>query len=261
MYLKLSYCLMTFLAFTGCSGPGPSDITASTDRVKLYLYRGNTLIPVLDDTGKIKDQLVSAICSDNTDAFKCGYTGRIEYYNGDSLLLSGDYNLSESCSHITYVYQGEVFYKQLTKEGKALLPGYKLPKAADAGWLAGLWVAEQEGERPVYEEWWKTPEGNLQGKSYIIYAGDTSVNELLELKADDGSVYYIATVSNQNGNKPVYFEMQPQLTDSEYVFTNPEHDFPQRIVYRRIDNDSLLAVVSGGDSQFEVGMKRIKSDD
>jgi hypothetical protein len=257
MYLKLGYCLLTIMALSSCGGTDPKEIIGDADRVKLYLFMGDTIVPVLDDTGAIKEELIKAICSGNAETNKCGYKGRIEYYQGDSLLLSGDYNISPGCNNITYVHKGERYYKELTKEGRKLLYRYQLPKPTDLHWLAGTWVAEQAGERPVYEEWQKAADGSLRGRSFVMYAGDTTINEQLQIKQQNGYIYYIAIVAH-NDNKPVYFEMQPQLTDSEFVFTNALHDFPQQILYRRIDVDSLLAVVSGGDSQFEVGMKRVK---
>lgn len=35
------------------------------------------------------------------------------------------------------------------------------------------------------------------------------------------------------------------FTDREIVFANPEHDFPQRIVYTRVGKDSLIARIEG----------------
>ncbi len=40
--------------------------------------------------------------------------------------------------------------------------------------------------------------------------------------------------------------MRPEITDSSAVFSNPDHDFPQRIIYLRgADGDSLWARIEG----------------
>lgn len=36
-----------------------------------------------------------------------------------------------------------------------------------------------------------------------------------------------------------------EVTDSSVVFENAEHDFPQRIGYRRVGGDSLVAWIEG----------------
>jgi hypothetical protein len=35
------------------------------------------------------------------------------------------------------------------------------------------------------------------------------------------------------------------VSDSAVAFANPEHDFPQRILYRRVGADSLIARIEG----------------
>ncbi|MES2427291.1 MAG: DUF6265 family protein [Bacteroidota bacterium] len=57
-------------------------------------------------------------------------------------------------------------------------------------------------------------------------------------------IYYVPTVTGQNAGKEVLFELT-STTNGEYIFTNPEHDFPQRVVYQFITADSLHAYVDG----------------
>tara|TARA_Y100000815_G_scaffold271620_1_gene298650 strand:- start:17925 stop:18092 length:168 start_codon:yes stop_codon:yes gene_type:complete len=35
------------------------------------------------------------------------------------------------------------------------------------------------------------------------------------------------------------------INDSLIVFENPEHDYPQKIAYRKVNADSLVAEISG----------------
>ena len=60
----------------------------------------------------------------------------------------------------------------------------------------------------------------------------------------NGEVYYVPTVKTQNAGKAVEFKMT-YSTDKEWVFENPQHDFPQKITYTMITGDSLVAEISG----------------
>ena len=60
----------------------------------------------------------------------------------------------------------------------------------------------------------------------------------------DGKVTYTPTVQGQNDNMPVTFTMTSK-TDDAMTFENPEHDYPKKIVYRKVSADSLVAEISG----------------
>jgi hypothetical protein len=68
--------------------------------------------------------------------------------------------------------------------------------------------------------------------------------------ATDKTVFYTPTVPDQNDAKPVPFRMV-SYEGHVVVFENPDHDFPQRIVYRfvpriadAVDADSMYVSVS-----------------
>ena len=44
------------------------------------------------------------------------------------------------------------------------------------------------------------------------------------------------------------------LTEYEVVFENPDHDFPQRIIYRLGDNGALLGRIEGNSEGQEVAV-------
>lgn len=72
--------------------------------------------------------------------------------------------------------------------------------------------------------------------------GDTLVEyEQLRIYPREGSLVYAA---NPSGQEPAEF-VSTTVSDTLVVFENPAHDFPQRIVYRRIGADSLAASVEG----------------
>lgn len=110
-------------------------------------------------------------------------------------------------------------------------------------WLLGAW----ENKTPrgiIYETWKKTNENELVGKSYIIKENDTIVFENIRLVQEQGGLYYIPTVKDQNNDLPVRFAAKT-ISDTHMMFENPDHDFPQIISYTKVASDSLVAEISG----------------
>lgn len=74
--------------------------------------------------------------------------------------------------------------------------------------------------------------------------------EALLLVRMGADIFYIAR-PRQN-EYPIGFRLVAQ-TDTEFVFENPTHDFPQRITYLRTAADSFTATIAGpgedGESQ------------
>lgn len=110
--------------------------------------------------------------------------------------------------------------------------------------LEGTW--KMDGKRgAVYEEWKKLDRNTLAGRSYILINSDTIVNETIKLANLKAGIFYTATVAKQNNNQPVAFKMT-QVEDDKFVFENPEHDFPKRIIYKLVTTDSLHAIIDDG---------------
>jgi hypothetical protein len=113
-------------------------------------------------------------------------------------------------------------------------------RLARLGWLAGCWVEESATGRR--EELWMAPLGKtMLGVSRTVVAGETVEYEYLRIEDQDGVLVYIAAPSGQ----AITSFRQIELTDSTVVFADPTHDFPERIRYRRVHGDSLLAQIEG----------------
>lgn len=113
-----------------------------------------------------------------------------------------------------------------------------------AEWLIGEWGnASPEGE--LTERWKKENDSVFKGESYFVTGRkDTVFAETVVLEENKGKLGYTVTVPNQNNQKAVRFEMT-SITESQIVFENPKHDFPTKIIYNRVGNDSLKAEISG----------------
>ena len=107
-------------------------------------------------------------------------------------------------------------------------------------WLAGCWQQEHAGQ--VIQEQWMAPLGGaMLGMSRTVEGGRTIDHEFMRIEDQAGVLVYIAMPS---GQKEASFK-QTELTDTGIVFTNPEHDFPQRILYRLAGPGSLMARIEG----------------
>lgn len=110
-------------------------------------------------------------------------------------------------------------------------------------WIIGEWeMADAEGR--LVERWTKVNDTLMKGFSYQVVQGDTVFSETMECYLSGTEVFYVPTVSGQNDGKSVVFRMADHAGDS-VSFVNPEHDFPSRIVYRRVGRDSLVASIEG----------------
>lgn len=111
--------------------------------------------------------------------------------------------------------------------------------------LLGVWKIEN---KETYETWEKNTSIEFQGQSYKNVNGTKHVSETLTLKILNDKIVYGATVSNQNGGKTIYFELNNSNEDL-ISFENETHDFPKKIQYKVINKNKLLVNVLGENNQ------------
>ena len=104
--------------------------------------------------------------------------------------------------------------------------------------LAGRWE-EADGDNVFLEEW-SIQNGRLEGFGVALSKGDTTFKEQVFIESFGNYFTYVAIAGNQ---PPILFTGK-KLGEGSYVFENPEHDFPQRIIYTWKGNE-LTAVVEG----------------
>ena len=109
-------------------------------------------------------------------------------------------------------------------------------------WLIGDWQSKS-AKGILIETWHQLNDSTLAGKSYFMSGADTLSLENIRLEQRMDKLFYIPTVKDQNMGQAVHFTMT-RMTDSLMIFENPEHDFPQKISYSKVGNDSLMAEVS-----------------
>ena len=113
--------------------------------------------------------------------------------------------------------------------------------------LVGQW--QMRTTNGFIMESWKQVSGTaLEGTSYRVAnnSSDTVYLERIEIKTINGVLHYVPTVLNQNDQQPVPFALTAYSND-RFVFENPQHDYPKRIIYRFVNNDSLVARIEGSE--------------
>jgi hypothetical protein len=113
-----------------------------------------------------------------------------------------------------------------------------------AKWILGEWK-KTDSIGTLEEKWKSENDSTYIGTSYFIKEnGDTIHSEAIELQEFQEHLIYKATVKGENNNDAIPFLLM-QSTDSLLVFENPKHDYPQKIMYKRNKDKSILATVSG----------------
>jgi hypothetical protein len=107
----------------------------------------------------------------------------------------------------------------------------------------GKWIMNA-GEVYILESWEPFNDTLLDGKSYKISGTDTILTETIRLVIRNAEILYIPTVMDQNNGQSVEFK----LTSSKgktYIFENPAHDFPSKIIYDFKNEKNLNARIEG----------------
>jgi len=81
----------------------------------------------------------------------------------------------------------------------------------------------------------------MLGMGRTVTEGKLREYEYVKISDANGTLVYHAEPSGQT---PADFPAK-SVTDDEIVFENLAHDFPQRVRYRRVGADSLLARIEG----------------
>ncbi|WP_438483137.1 DUF6265 family protein [Oleiharenicola lentus] len=112
---------------------------------------------------------------------------------------------------------------------------------AQLTWLAGNWQLIKNGR--VTDEHWMAPSGGvLLGMSRTVAKGKVVEYEFMQIRGGpEGKLFFIAQPS---GQKEAAFAAI-SVSETEVIFENKEHDFPQRIIYTKQADGALLAAIEG----------------
>lgn len=108
-------------------------------------------------------------------------------------------------------------------------------------WLVGCWASES-GDPGTGEHWLPLAGDTMLGVGRTVKGGKTVDHEFLRIQKNaEGQLVYIALPSRQ---KEVVFTATAVAARS-VVFENLAHDFPQRVIYKALMGDRLVARIEG----------------
>ena len=124
--------------------------------------------------------------------------------------------------------------------GSLMVPAaFAADETADLAWITGHWCGGSATQR-IEEHWLPPAGGQLLGLSRTLRGERVVMFEFLRIDVVDGVPTYFA----QPGGRPATAFARAAGGADWVHFENPEHDFPQRIEYRR-DGDALTAAIAG----------------
>lgn len=109
--------------------------------------------------------------------------------------------------------------------------------------LQGRWESLNENTRQI-EEWSRVEKDHFKGRGYVLEGVDTTFIEFLEIRSIHDTLHYCAQVSNHNDSETVLFKLI-RTGNGRWEFVNPQHDFPQKIVYELESDSSLRTFIEG----------------
>ena len=118
-------------------------------------------------------------------------------------------------------------------------------------WLEGTWKDEatfgfKQPPQYLYETWKVYPD-SISGIGYNVQGTDTSITERIAIMVVNDKLTYVARPNNQ---AMVTFTITSSA-NNEWVFENKANDFPQKLIYKKLPNDSLSVTLEGIQNTIE----------
>jgi len=109
-------------------------------------------------------------------------------------------------------------------------------------WLLCEWKMESENSY-IVENWAKVGFNTIEGESFTFDSQTDSIlfSESLRILHMGNEYFYLAKVPQNH--MPIAFLMT-YIDENSIIFENGSHDYPQRIEYSKLENDSLVVTIS-----------------
>jgi len=122
---------------------------------------------------------------------------------------------------------------------------------SEFSWLVGTW---QENENSF--EAWKNEGSFLSGSSYKIDKdGNETVTEEIKLIKKGHDFYYVPDIAGPQS--PIEFKIT-SFDKNSFTAENLNHDFPKKIIYKKINEQQLEATISGGGKSISYTFKKVR---
>lgn len=118
-------------------------------------------------------------------------------------------------------------------------------KLKDFDWLKGTWQIKKKNGSIIPENREPLNDSTMSGKSsYVSSSGKESISGTLSIIFRNNEYHYVSIDKGQNNNQAPAFRLTI-FSGKGFIAENPEHDFPKRITYERVKQDSIHAFIDG----------------
>ena len=133
IFSLLIFTMFSVLVFSSCGESSKNNLQeklVDANKINIYFYdkeqgivKDPKMMVVISEQDDIKT-IIESITDETSEQFKCGYSGQLEIYMDDKLLLDSEFNFEDECSHYVFTYKDDVLFRVMTKEGSVLLKDY-----------------------------------------------------------------------------------------------------------------------------------------
>jgi hypothetical protein len=104
-------------------------------------------------------------------------------------------------------------------------------KVDDISWLSGCWELYDKDQSTLLSEQWMRPSGGIMlGIGRTVTKGRAVDFEFMRIESTGDNIFFVA--KPKTNQEETSFRLI-RLVTFRAVFENTEHDFPQRVIYRR----------------------------
>ena len=118
-------------------------------------------------------------------------------------------------------------------------------KLSKFNFMIGKWKRENKEQ---YEVWEAGDNSEIKGYGYKMIDNKQKITETLVIKKVNDQIILEPTVPDQNEGKAVQFTLNTDVK-TVFSFENPDHDFPKRIQYQKINKNAIRVIVAGAPGQ------------
>jgi uncharacterized protein DUF6265 len=149
-----------------------------------------------------------------------------------------------------------VFIGLPTLASRPTVPTAATPPLSAISFMTGCWTGASSNGATIEEHYSEAADNLLIGMTRYVRGGRVVDFEFTTIERSDSS--FVMT-PRPKGVKSDSFPLK-EVTDGKAVWENLKHDFPQRIIYRRGADGSLIARIEGttprGEQHMEWTMRR-----
>ena len=122
-------------------------------------------------------------------------------------------------------------------------------------WLAGNWI---DKDSTFVENWKISNDFKMEGIVSPYQSHDVEILEHLQIIEKNGEIIYRALPFESGGSTDFTLT---SAQAQEWIFENPEHDFLQKISYKKTGEHQIIITLTGDGNKVEVNYFRLQPEE